>query len=246
MKLSKVVRKLGKVPGWLWATAAITLVLIPAALIYAAVALFNQALDSGGELLAASRDQVKQLLPPATEVSAAAADWRERAGALLRGEVDALAKSALAESAASLSGAVAEVEPELAAAVGALGALSNTAQAPPAAPRAEVAAVSGEDPAGIEPLPGSIRIAFAQDESSMRVRYGSNEDMAAAVEHYRKLLQGQGYHWQVLSADQSAEVHRFRSAGREIRLEAKLDERFASVLDWEVRWLGRSAEAGAG
>lgn len=261
MKLKDVARGLRKVPRWLWMSAAVAFVMIPAALIYLTALLLDKAVEGGAGLLAQAREQVAVILPQAADATQLAEQLtlqaREQVGLILpqTAEASQLAKQLTAQGGDLVRGQLDRVAESItlaAADTGAVGLAAasgrhNVALLPARAAGSEThRAVSGEDPEGIEPLPGSMRIAFAQDDEGMQVRYGSTHSYDAALKHYRELLTGQGYNWRVVSASQLGEVHEFRSLGRVLILEAARSEDFVSTLDWRVRWLGTSAERAKG
>jgi len=236
VKLEDLARGLREVPRWLWISAAVIFAMIPGAFIYLTALLLDKAVEGRTDLMTQAREQVAVILSQTAEATQPAKHLTVQGGELVRGQLDSVA-----ESVTSATAGVGLVGLAVAS------SLDNVDLLPAMAAGSEThTAVSGEDPEGIEPLPGSMRIAFSQDHEGMHVRYGSTSSYDSALDHYRELLIEQGYNWRVVSASQLGEVHEFRSLGRVLTLEAARSEGFVSTLDWQVRWLGESTERAQG
>ena len=95
--------------------------------------------------------------------------------------------------------------------------------------------VRGEDPAGIERLPGFTRTAFARDGDRLKVSWVGAAPPAQVAAYYMEQLGAAGYQTRVLAANAQAETLEFESPQRKLTLAVRGDGRGGSELDWEVR-----------
>jgi hypothetical protein len=95
--------------------------------------------------------------------------------------------------------------------------------------------VGGEDPPGVERLPGFVRTAFVRDGDTLKVSWAGSAPHAEVVAFYTRQLGAAGYRAQVLQAGTNSEVVSFESPERRLTLSARADGHGGSELDWEVR-----------
>lgn len=239
-------QRVRRMPAKVWIAAGFALLLIPALLLWLLVSLLGGAWQAGGALLGQGRAALEQALP--AEVAQIARELPQgatletlqtEAQQRVQAEVERL-KAAVPASAEALQQGLAGAT--LPAAAESLRQLSQEGRAAadqavssllgPARPTSDV---GGEDPPGIERLPGFVRTAFARDGEALKVSWAGSAAHAQVVAHYTRELEAQGFRAQVLSADAGAEVVSFESSDRRLLLSARSDGRGGSELGWEVR-----------
>lgn len=239
-------QRIKRLPPKVWIAAGFALLLIPALLLWLVFAVVGGAWQAGGALLGQGRAALEQALP--AEVAQIARELPQvatletlqtEAQQRVQAEVERL-KAAVPASAEALQQGLAGAA--LPAAAESLRQLSQEGRAAadqavssllgPARPTSDV---GGEDPPGIERLPGFVRTAFARDGEALKVSWAGTAAHAQVVAHYTRELEAQGYRAQVLSADAAAESVRFESDTRALLLTARSDGRGGSEVQWEAR-----------
>lgn len=213
-----------RMPAKVWIAAGFALLLIPALLLWLVFAVVGGAWQVGGALLGQGRAALEQALPAevaqiARELPQGAAleTLQTEAQQRVRAEVERLNAAVPASAEALQQG------------------LAGEAMSPLLGPARPSSDVGGEDPPGIERLPGFVRTAFARDGEAIKVSWEGAAPHAEVVAYYTRQLQAQGYRAQVLSADAAAESVRFESSARQLTLSARNDGRGGSEVDWAVR-----------
>jgi hypothetical protein len=239
-------QRLKHVPRSVWIAAGFALVLIPVLLLWLLFALVGGAWQAGGTLLGQGREVLQSVLP--AEVEQLTRDLQP-GGALeaLQGEAQQRLQAEVDRLQAVIPASAEALQQDLAgaalpAATESLRQLTQQGQAtldqalaPLLGPARPAADVGGEDPPGVERLPGFVRTAFVRDGDTLKVSWSGSAPHAEVIAFYTRQFGAAGYRAQVLEAGVSSEVVSFESPERRLTLSARADGRGGSEIDWEVR-----------
>lgn len=239
--------RLRRLPRSVWIAGALAMLILPALLIWLALSLFAGAWQAGSAWLGQSRDALQSALPANVEllardlpnVDAALGALQSNAQQRVQEEVERLGAAIPASAEALQQGLIGAALPAGAESVRQLAqqgrASAQQAVSTLLAPARPTTDVRGEDPAGIERLPGFTRTAFARKGDRLKVSWVGAAPPAEVVTHYTQQLEAAGYQTRVLAANAHSETVEFESPQRTLTLAVRNDGRGGSELDWEVR-----------
>ncbi|MBA2660934.1 MAG: hypothetical protein H0U74_01455 [Bradymonadaceae bacterium] len=236
---------LKRLPRWVWISGGVALLLIPALLLWALLAMVGGAWQAGGAMLGQQRAALQTMLPEEVQrlarelpMAGALQTLQTEAQQRAQAELDRL-KSAIPSSAEALqqglAGATLPVAAENLRQLSEQGrATADQALSTLLGGKRPASDVSGEDPPGVVRLPGFVRTGFVRDGDSLKVSWSGSAPHAEVVAFYTQQLSAAGYRAQVLQAGGSGEVVSFESSQRRLTLSARDDGRSGSEIEWQV------------
>lgn len=239
---------LRRIPRSVWIGGALLFVATAALLIWLLMSLVSGAWQAGTSLVESGREKVTELAPEINQLATGitgggtAAEVLEQVGiapeqvAQVQTTVEQL-RQTIPESAGMLQRELEGViPPELVAQTREIAEqgrsrVQSTAEAWLGTP-VPVSDVRGEDPPGVERLPGFVRTEFARDGERLRVVLVGETPFPEVVAHYERTLAAKGYETRVLQAGAEFEMLEFVSSQGTLTLRATREESGGTRIVW--------------